>query len=68
MNLTKNKKTKRKQKQQIVNALNFNFEDYNMIVLMKKVAMLMTSPPSKKVKQTEKNNKKNKGIMEYMDN
>ena len=75
MNLTKNKKTKRKQKQQIVNALNFNFEDYNidnyskpkrkkswmiqkMIVLMKKVAMLMTSPPSKKVKQTEKNNKK----------
>lgn len=39
-----------------------------MIVLMKKVAMLMTSPPSKKVKQTEKNNRKNKGIMEYMDN
>ena len=39
-----------------------------MIVLMKKVATLMTSPPSKKVKQTKKNNKKNKGIMEYMDN
>ena len=30
MNLTKNKKTKRKQKQQIINALNFNFEDYNI--------------------------------------
>lgn len=30
MNLTKNKKAKRKQKQQIVNALNFNFEDYNI--------------------------------------